>query len=100
MYPQPFAPLPCLKPDDNEQGTRWFHERANGEWTFAIRYCLVAVVLAQNAHIWLVLGALYLDSEPPRAISPGSRRGISSRRLFLRGSGDRFPTARKYAMIL
>ena len=59
-----------------------------------------AVVLARNADIWLVFGVLYLDSEPSRAISPGSRRGISSRRLFLRGSGDRFPTARKYATIL
>jgi hypothetical protein len=43
---------------------------------------------------------LYLDSEPLPAISPASRRGISSRRLFLRGSGDRFPTTRKYATIL
>jgi hypothetical protein len=55
--------------------------------------------LAQNAYIWLVFRALYLDSEPPPAISPASRRGISSRRLFLRGTGDRFSTALKYATI-
>ena len=59
----------------------------------------LAPVLAQIPRFWPVSGPLYLDSPSPVAISPATRRGIFSRRLFLCGSWDRFPIAREFAAI-
>src|SRR3989440_4960920 len=46
---------------------------------------------ARIADVWPVFRPVFLDSRPSAAISPGTRRGNSSRRLFLRGFEGSLP---------
>src|SRR5258708_25352867 len=85
--------LPCPYPNNRGTTTGEPVGFTAGRGQFQNRPCRPK--MRKIPYIWLVFAVLCLDLGLPPAISPATRRGIFSRRLFLRGLRDRSPIARK-----